>query len=99
MILINVKYHGPTNYTGSRWIATMQHGVVDGRAVKLRASRGYDHADKDGHDGKLEACQRLIDKWDAKYFSEYPDRTWRFEFIGCDHRGEYIYTARWNPSI
>jgi len=94
MILINVKYHSATNRKGSRWTATMQDDVIDGITTKLRATVGYDHGDKDKHDGRLEACQRLIAKWDAKHLMSIGGKYgWKIEQVGEDHRHEYIFTA------
>lgn len=93
MILISVKYHGPTRRKGSRWTATMQDDVIDGITTKLRSTVSYDHGDKDKHDGRLEACLCLIRKWDAKHPSIVGKRDWKIEQVGEDHRHEYIFTA------
>ena len=60
-IAIKVRYIGPTNFRGSRWVATADHPI--GRAVV-----GYGES---GMDGARLAAEALIARWNADHVARY----------------------------
>lgn len=63
---ILVRYAGPTNHRGSRWIATADHPI--GRAVT-----SYDHSLDTGAENARTAADALVARWAADYAARYPD--------------------------
>jgi len=86
MIIINVKYQGPTNHRGSRWTATMSAGFSGN---KLRATVPFEYGENDGSD---EAVKALLRRWDSAS-GVCADLDWVVSRIGTDHRGEEVFTA------
>lgn len=60
-IAIRVRYAGPTNTRGSRWIATADHPI--GRAVISYVDSGLD--------GARFAAEALMARWNADHVSRY----------------------------
>jgi len=88
MLVINVKYHGPTNHRGSRWTATM---AVSFSGEKLRASAPFQYGDSDGSE---DAVVALLKRWDERVIGlGCAAKDWTFARIGTDHRGEEVFTA------
>jgi hypothetical protein len=69
-IAITVRYAGPTNSRGSRWIARADH--PEGRAVV-----GYDHSLDTGLENAATAAQALVDRWNRDAQKRHPgDSLW-----------------------
>lgn len=64
-IAITVRYAGPTNHCGSRWIARADH--PEGRAVVP-----YSHDLDSGIENAQTAAQALVDRWNADNAARYP---------------------------
>jgi hypothetical protein len=88
MILISVKYHGPTTHRGSKWVATM----ADSDGGKLRASAPFDYGDTDG---SMSAAVKVLYKWDddADFSSRVSPGQWVFDIVGTTHDNHLIITA------
>ena len=88
MILISVKYHGPTNHRGSKWCATMEGFDGD----KIRASEPYAYGDSNG---SKEAAFKVLEKWDgmAEFTARVSDGDWEVTEIGTTHDHNLIFTA------
>jgi len=88
MILISVKYFGPTNHRGSKWVATM----ADTDDSKLRASEHYAYGDSNGC---REAALKVLAKWDdmADFTARVSAGDWVVEEVGCTHDHNFIFTA------
>jgi hypothetical protein len=66
-IAILVRYAGPTNFRGSRWIARADH--PEGRAVV-----GYDHALGTGIENAKTAADALVARWNARIVKDDAER-------------------------
>ena len=88
MILISVKYFGPTNHRGSKWVATMADSVPG----KVRASEPYAYGDSNG---SKEAALKVLAKWDndSAFSSKVSAGEWVVNEIGTTHDHNLIFTA------
>ena len=83
MIIITVKYNGPTNTRGSRWTATMS----DNQGGKLSCSNPFLYGNEDG---SQDAALKVLLKWAD---SVSLGKEWTLKRVGEDYRGDIIYTA------
>lgn len=82
-----VRYVGPTDYRGSRWIATADHPI--GRAVVP-----YSYEANHGADNARLAVDALTARWAADYATRYPDAgPWPHGIIAYGHlpNGDYAF--------
>ena len=87
MIVITVKYNGPTNTRGSRWTATMS----DNRGGKISCTNPFLYGNEDG---SQDAALKVLLKWADNVNLERTDASdWIIKRIGEDYRGDLIYTA------
>ncbi len=88
MILISVKYHGPTNHRGSRWIATMS----DCEGGNLASTEPFAYGESDGSE---EAALKVLTKWDdrAEFTARVSAGNWVTTRIGETHDHVLIFTA------
>lgn len=73
--VVIVKYHGPTNYRGSRWIATCQR---DANSKPLRAEASFS-------DGPIAAFNAL------RFKNMEMMATWTVDSVGSSHGGDVYY--------
>lgn len=81
-IITSVKYKGPTNHRGSRWVATMS----DNRGGKLTSTVPFCYSSED--EGRGQAVEAVLAKWVA---ASLGDVSFMMTEVGVDHRGDYIY--------
>ena len=81
MITISVKYHGPTDHRGSKWIATM----ADSDGGKLRASAPFQYG---ASDGSKDAALKVLGKWGID-----ADFSVRVSPVAITHDHIHIFTA------
>ncbi len=92
-MLITVKYHGPTDFTGSRWSATMETPS----AYSDQSIRCYEHFQYGEEDGSKSAAQKVINRWEdmvAIDRSGY-EGSWSVEYLGQTHKYDHIFKAVW----
>ena len=63
-IAIKVRFAGPTNNRGSRWIATADHPIG-------RVTVGYNHDLDTGLENAKTAAQALVERWNADHVERY----------------------------
>ena len=93
MMLITVKYHGPTNYRGSRWSATMQSPSGAGNDT-IRVYQAYLYGEQSG---ATLSAQKVIAKWEEMcgLSRENHPGEWSVELVGNTHDYQIIYKATW----
>lgn len=82
-----VRFLGPTDYRGARWVATGDHPI--GRAVV-----SYDYEARNGIENARTAADALIARWAADYAIRYPDApAWPHRIIAGGHlpNGDYAF--------
>lgn len=82
-----VRFLGPTNYRGSRWVATGDHPI-------RRAVVSYDYGQRQGIENARLAADALIAKWAADYAERYPDApAWPHRIVAGGHLpgGDYAF--------
>ena len=82
-----VRYLGPTNYRGSRWVATADHPI-------RRATVSYSYELPQGAENARQAVDALIARWAADYAERYPDAgPWPHGVIAYGHlpNGDYAF--------
>lgn len=83
-----VRYAGPTNYRGSRWIATADHPI--GRVVV-----SYNLSGREGLDGARSAVDELIARWRTDYAESHPEdpNGWPHRVVAGGHlpNGDYAF--------
>lgn len=85
-IAITVRYVGPTNTRGSRWIARADH--PEGRAVV-----SYDYALDAGMDNAKTAADALIAKWNDPRHRSPDGPQWSLLAGGHNHEHGYVFIA------
>ena len=93
MMLITVKYHGPTNYRGSRWSATMQSPSGAGNDT-IRVYQAYLYGEQSG---ATLSAKRVIDKWESMcgLSRENHPGSWSVEAVGNTHDYLIIFKPTW----
>ena len=82
-----VRFAGPTNHRGARWIATADHPI--GRAVVP-----YSYEMRQGADNARLAVEALIASWAADYETRHPGAgAWPHGIIAYGHlpNGDYAF--------
>ena len=77
-IAVRVRYLGPTNYRGSRWVATADHPI--GRVV-------VDYADayRSGLDNARRAADALVSRWAADWTERHPGVPYPYRIVAGGH--------------
>jgi hypothetical protein len=94
--LVKVKFAGPTDHRGARWIATLTSGRLGG-PKSYRVIRPYDYSIGCGATNALPVAQEVLRKcfadWSARTESECPN-VQNFILIPCEiDRDTYGFTV------
>jgi len=87
MIIITVKYMGPTSNKGSRYKAIISH---HGGTMSTIVPRSYEA--NENEQAEL-AANALLDKWEKETGNDYTDAARVVEYIGEDYQYNSIVRA------
>lgn len=81
-----VRFLGPTDYRGSRWVATADHPI--GRAVV-----SYDYGTRMGAENARLAADALVARWAADYAARYDGAPFPYAVRAYGHlpAGDYVF--------